>query len=46
MQVSTDKGKSGRSPKVHSKIKVKGDRRLKRLKRKGKGEINELHGGT
>ena len=36
MQVSTDKGKSGRSPKVHSKIKVKGDLMVKKADEKGK----------
>ena len=46
MQVSTDKGKSGRSPKVHSKIKVKGDLTVKKAEEKRKGEINELHGGA
>jgi len=36
MQASTDKGKSGRSPKVHSKIKVKGDLTVKKAEEKGK----------
>jgi hypothetical protein len=36
MQASTDKGKSGRSPKVYSKIKIKGDLMVKKADEKGK----------